>query len=156
MIPHLKQIRHFAAFRIEIATIRAAATAKASKEELTAMANAAWKPVPEFNTWVGTFGQPEAVQQEILLQKLAKDLRIKINPLGWLRARDASRLLQCLEKKQQSSTAAWQFRLQEIKQFHWTVEKLTDRMQKLVEDGCLETVSTNTYQLSNWMDLRQQ
>ena len=120
------------------------------------MAKSAWKPVPEFNTWIGTFGQTEAAQQEIILQKLAKDLAIEIKPPGWLRARDASRLLQCLQKKQRSSTTVWQFHPREIAQFHWTVEKLTDRVQKLVDDGCVEKTGQDVYQLSNWMDFRQQ
>ena len=156
MIPHLKQIRDFAEFRIEVAKVRAAAQAKASKEELTRMARAAWKPVPEFNTWIGTFGQAEAVQQEIILQKLAKELAIEIEPPEWLRARDADRLWLCLQKRQRSSPTVWQFHPREITQFHWTVEKLTDRVEKLAEDGCVKKAGKDVYQLSNWMDFRQQ
>ena len=156
IIPHLKQIRHFAEFRIEVAKVRAAAHAQASKEELTRMARTAWKPVPEFNTWIGTFGQAEALQQEIILQKLAKELAIEIEPPEWLRARDADRLWLCLQKKQRSSPTVWQFHPREITQFHWTVEKLTDRVERLAEDGCVKKAGEDVYQLSNWMDFRQQ
>jgi len=70
ILPHLEQIKQFAQFRIDVAKIRQAATSGSSKEELTKMVNAAWKPIPELKTWVGTFGQPEATMQEMILKKL--------------------------------------------------------------------------------------
>lgn len=39
-----------------------------------------------------------------------------------------------------------------VGQFHWTLEKVTDGVQELVDDGCVEKAGKGDYQLPNWMD----
>jgi hypothetical protein len=158
MIPHLKQIQAFAQFRIDVNKVRETAKGGAAKEELTKIANAAWKPIPEFNTWLGTFGQPEAAMQETILTQLAKELSIEIEPPAWLRYRDADRLLVRIQLIQGRSLTPWTFHLDQAdlrNEFHWTREKCRDRLKKLCDDGVVEKVSDGLYQLSNWTEYRR-
>lgn len=158
MIPHLKQIKTFAQFRIEVDHVYEAEKSGSSKEELKKLAEAAWKPVPEFNTWIGTFGQPEAATQEKILTELAKDFGIEINPPAWLRYRDADRLLGRIQMVQRRTSTPWKFKLDQAalcQEFNWTPEKCRDRVQKLVDDGAVEKVGDDLYQLTNWTEFRR-
>lgn len=168
MIPHIRQIKQFAESRLEIAAIRKAAGKGASKEDLTSMVVKAWNPIPEYNTWIGTWGQPEARTQEKLFTDLTKELGLSVNEPGWVRWRDASRQLQGFQKVQRAHSTAWKFRsdpLEEYKwppsadddravwrEFHWTPQKGADRLKLLVDNGYMEKVGENMYQLTNWKD----
>jgi len=157
ILPQLEQIKQFAQFRIDAAKIRQSAQSGSSKEELAKMANAAWKPVPEFKTWVGTFGQPEGTMQEKILKQLAQELAIEVQPPAWLRYRDAGRVLQGIENVQQRQSTAWTFKSNNASlwgQFNWPREKGIDRVQKLIDEGLLEKTGADSYQLSNWQDYK--
>lgn len=152
MLPHLRQIRQFSEYRVKIESIREAAKQGISKEELTKLANAAWKPVPDYNTWIGTFGQAEERIQEKIINQLSKDLDIQITSPGWMRWRDANRQLEALQIRQRNTITPFKFKSDLGMlwyDFMWTKEKGLDRFQLLLENGNIEKVDS-LYQLVNW------
>jgi hypothetical protein len=60
MLPHLHQIRQFAALRVELDGIKAQAKAGADRDTLQAKVNALDFEIPEYNCIIGLWGQPEA------------------------------------------------------------------------------------------------
>ena len=155
MIPHLFQIRQFAQSRVEVDKIKEAAGNGVSKSELTRLINAAWKPIPDYNTWIGMFGPLEAAKQEKLFRDLAKELELKLEEAGWVRLRDSNRQLQVLQSMQRNlsepyiiepgSPVLWS-------SFNWSKEKGADRFELLLKNGCVESLSNGRYRLSNWAE----
>jgi hypothetical protein len=152
MLPHLRQIQAFAKFRIQLDDIRDKAKASTSKDELERLLAAAWKPVPEYNTWIGTFGQIERRRQDILLRRLAEEFGLAVSDPGWLRSEEANRLLQKLQNMQRTRPSEWQFKKTQVNEFHWPAPKLEDRLKKLINDGWVEIVDQDSYRLANWRD----
>ncbi len=150
MLPHVRQIRAFAQFRLELDQIRAATRAGKSKNELSRRIAELWQPIPEYDTWIGTFGQPESRMQEILLRKLGEEAGVAVNEPAWLRARDADRLLQKLQNRQRASRGEWRFKNSEVNEFFWSPAKFQSRLDKLVADGWVEKAGEDTYRLVNW------
>jgi hypothetical protein len=158
ILPHLEQIKQFAQFRIDVAKIRQSARSGSSPANLTKMVNAAWQPIPELKTWVGTFGQAEATMQEQILQQLAHELTIEVQPPAWLRYRDTDRLRQRIQNVQSHRSKPWVFKTNDPElwaEFYWPPAKGVNRVKKLIEEGLLEKVVDDTYQLSNWQEYKQ-
>jgi hypothetical protein len=159
IIPHLKQIKAFAEFRIKEKAVRQAAANGVSKDELTQLAVDAWKPVPDYNTWIGTFGQAESRVQETMMRQLAKDIGIKITPPGWMMHRDADRFLQKIQKYQMRSATAVQFKANDAigkSEFYWPVEKVNECITLLLNVGSIEKVADDTYRLADWEEYCKQ
>ncbi len=150
MLPHLRQIRAFAEFRIELDEIRAAWKKGASREDISQRLAKAWKPIPEYNTWVGAFGQTESRMQEILLRKFAKEAGVDLVEPAWFRARDADRMLQKIQNVQREQRRELDFKVGDLDEFSWTKEKLQSRLDKLIADGWVEKAGDDTYRLVNW------
>ncbi|GAA4749586.1 hypothetical protein [Flavisolibacter ginsenosidimutans] len=158
MLPHLWQIRQFAESRIEVDKIREAAGKGTSKQALKKMIEAAWKPVREYNTWVGMFGTLEAAKQEKMFLDLGKELEVEVQTPGWIRWRDANRLLQVLQNRQRSFKEPFTFKADAPvlwRAFNWTKEKGLDRLKLLQENGCVSNNSDGTSQLTNWEEYRR-
>ena len=159
------QIKSFAEFRIKINLIREAAKKGTSKVELTKLANEAWQPIPEYSTWIGTFGLPEARMQEKMIEKIGKDLEIVVKPPAWMLYRDANRYLQRIQHIQRNHSEKVRFRTEEsgiigdqIQQtrvaFQWSVKKANESVNMLVRDGALSEGENGAYSLSNWEEYR--
>ena len=156
-LPHLRQIRHFAAFRIQFAEIEAAAKNGASKEELTKLASTAWDPVREYGNWIGEFGVREAAEQEAMLTKFAKDHGIELATPGWMRWRDANRLLEVIQNRQRASVTPMRFKSDATflsREFLWPVEKGRDRLQMLIDNGVIQPAGDGLLQLADWEEFR--
>jgi hypothetical protein len=157
-LPHLRQIREFAAFRIQFSELEAAAQAGLSPEALAARMNATWNPIRDYSNWIGMFGPREAAVQEKMLTDFAREHHLELKPPGWLRWRDANRQLQSLQMRQRGSATPYQFKAdatQLWREFLWPVEKGRDRFQLLVENGLVEKSGVDTYQLANWEEYRR-
>jgi hypothetical protein len=152
MLPYLRQIRDYAEFRIELDGIKAAWKSGASKDDISQRLAKAWKPIPEYDTWIGVFGQTERRMQEIQLRKFAKEAGVKLEEPSWLRAQDAGRLLQKIQNVQRQKKQELDFKISDLNEFMWTDEKLNNRFEKLIADGWVIKVSENTYRLVNWPD----
>jgi hypothetical protein len=155
MLPHLGQIHDFAEFRIELARIETAWKNGASKEEISKRLAKAWKPIPEYATWVGVFGQTERRMQEIQLRRFAREAGIELVEPTWLRSEDAGRLLQKIQNVQREQRGELNFKIGDLNEFMWTDEKLNNRFQKLIADGWVVKVSEDTYRLVNWSEYSQ-
>lgn len=152
MLPHLKQIRAFAEFRIELEQIRTDWKAGVPQDEISRRLAQAWKPVPEYDTWIGTFGQIERREQEIQLRNLAKEAGVSVTEPAWLRSLDAGRLLQKIQNLQHMQPTERRIKATELNEFRWTKDKLSNRFEKLIADGWLEKVGDDTYRLANWQE----
>lgn len=160
ILPHLRQIRWFADFRIKANKIEEAAKKGTSKEELIRLLNIAWQPVPEYNTWIGVWGQPEAIKQEEMVMKLARDLVIEVSTPGWFRFMESTRLLETIQSTQRNSKIPWKFKsdgsaLRSANGFMmWSKEKMKDKLELLLANGCIMIADENTYQLTNWEEYK--
>lgn len=68
MLPHVRQIRDFAQFRIDLSQAENMAAGGFSAEEIQTQVNSISTPISEYNTVIGLWGQVEArAQQELLL-----------------------------------------------------------------------------------------
>lgn len=150
MLPHLKQIQAYLQFQIELERIQVEAKQGVSKEGLAKRIAAAWQPIPEYDTWIGTFSQRERCMQEILLEKLTKEVGVEVPPPRWLRAQDADRLLQKIQNVQRGLRDQCHFEPADLNEFHWGEGKLENRFQKLIDDGEVEKVEGDKYRLVNW------
>ena len=152
MIPHVEQIRLFAEFRQRMSQIRTAAKEGADKGRLKAMLVDAWKPVPEFNTWIGVFGQIECQMQYKMVHQLADELKIEIADPPTLRYMEADRLLDSLKLSQRGvPTPPYWFNidLSSGNAFGWPEPRLRDRMQKLLDDKVVEKRDASSYRLTD-------
>lgn len=154
MLPHLKQIRAFAEFRVELRNITERVARGLGGGDLAGELSRAWRPIPEYNTWIGVFGQPEARMQEILIRKVAGQAGVEVLEPAWVKARDASRVLQKIQNMQAGRPDELRVQAKDLKaEFAWTAEKLQDRLQLLISQGSVETIGPDTYRLPNWADL---
>jgi hypothetical protein len=151
MIPHLMQIRQFAQFRLDVEAIRKAAGDGASKETLEKMAAEAWKPVPEYNTWIGTFGTKEIREQKRIMADLAKKSSLTIQPPPWFRAWEAHRGLELLRTMQSRFEAPVAVSPDSFQEFYWSDADRADRFRKLVEEGSVVQID-GVYHLADWSD----
>ncbi len=154
MVPHLMQIREFALFRIAAADISSRAKSGASKEELTRLLEAAWRPIPEFDTWIGTFGQPEARMQEIIVVKMCEELGIQVSAPSWWQEVEVARLLQKIQNMQRRQREVFTFSPRSVNEFQWNPAKMQKRLDTLVERGAVSETGDNAYQLSSWEHYR--
>jgi hypothetical protein len=157
MLPHLRQIRAFAEFRVDLAALTAAAKTGLAKSELSRRANAIWNPIRDYSTWIGAFGPPEAMTQENLLMAFAKEHDLVVTPPAWMRWRDANRQLQMLQTRQRASAGPLSIKTDArsiAREFYWSIEKARDRFQLLIDDGLVESSGADTYQLVNWEEFR--
>ncbi|MBL9203952.1 MAG: hypothetical protein JNN01_02605 [Opitutaceae bacterium] len=157
MLPHLRQLRAFADFRIQFSALTSDAAKGLSKEELRVRANAIWKPIPDYSTWIGAFGPPEAMTQEKMLMTFAKEHGLVLTPPDWMRWRDAHRQLQSLQERQRAVNTPLQVDINArhlSRDFFWSVEKGRDRFQLLIDQGLVVKTGATTYQLANWENYR--
>jgi hypothetical protein len=158
MIPHVKQIRDFAHFRKNIKDIYKAFENGLEKSALETMAKQAWIPIPEYSTWIGNFGQPEAIMQENMMDDLRKDLGIKVETPAWIIYRDANRYLQRIKTLQRGSEYPIRFKPKSQStltgertrsEFNWSEEKAIKCVNFLFKNGLLKLVGDDTYQLND-------
>jgi hypothetical protein len=157
-LPHLRQIKAFAAFRVKEMEIRKSAETGISKEELALLVTEAWKPIPDYNTWIGSFGQPEENMQEKIISKLSKDFQVEVKMPGWLRYRNANRYLQRIQNLQRKQHDPFRFNAEgsSVKggEFIWPQDQVKDYTDFLYNTGLLQKGADNNYQLANWETYR--
>lgn len=78
ILPHLVQIRDFAQFRVDLAALEEQAANGASVEELETGLKAIYTPIYEYNVIVGSWGQPEANAQYILISDFCLENNLEI------------------------------------------------------------------------------
>jgi len=154
-LPHLRQIRQFAEFRIKFNKLQEAAKNGLSKTELSKMAGEAWQPILDYNTWIGSFGQTEATVQAEMLDKLSKEYAFELRTPAWMRYRDAGRYLQRIQNVQRETPGVYQFKGDEGQirsDLRWSAIKAKDCMQILIKEGAVVPAENGTYQLPDWQE----
>ncbi len=154
MLPHLRQIRAYAEFRMDLDRLRAQFKAGMARDELARRLAAIWKPIPEYTTWVGTFGLPENRHQERLLRSFAAEAGVALAEPGWVRFRDADRMAQQLQNRQGRQREEFRFRADQLREFYWPTEKIRDRLELLLQIGVIEKVDGTSLRLANWEEYR--
>ena len=152
MLPHLRQIRDFARFRVDLAEVKLAISRGLSKQEASRRLSAIWKPIPDYDTWIGTFGQPEERMQDLLMREAAEEAGVDVEEPAWLRFRDAGRLLQKLQFMQRAQHSELRFAPDEVNEFFWAPPRFQSRFEQLLRDGTIEKASADMYRLANWSD----
>lgn len=150
MVPHLRQIALFARFRLEIDDVREAARAGAVRTDLAERLTDIWKPIPEYDTWIGSYGQVERRFQDIIIHQVGEELGIEVNPPEWLRAQEAQRLLDSLRKRQRAKRGEWDFGHEVGNYFLWPERTSKDRLDKLLDGGSVEEAGSGRFRLADW------
>jgi hypothetical protein len=151
MLPHLTQIKLFAEFRLKVSDIRAAAANGAPKEKLEQMLRDAWQPVPELNTFIGTFGCKELREQKTIVEALRTKYTLDVKDPEWLRCMEADRVLQAIRERQRALKEPLTVTpLGASAEFFWPESCQRDRFQKLISDGLVEEVGKDKYRLADW------
>ena len=150
MIPHLKQIMLFADFRCKVTEIKKTAKAGASSETLQAKLVEAWQPIPEYDTWIGNFGQIEQRLQRKMVYALAEKMKVTVKDPEPLRAIEADRLLQYIRNIQKTYTSPAIFKATDYNFGLMPDEQLHDRYQKLLENGLIVVNDKDTFRLADW------
>ena len=88
--------------------------------------------------------------QESLLRKVANEAHVPLVEPAWVRVRDCDRLLQKIQHVQLREGNELRFKAAAMNEFHWTPQKLQDRMNKLLADGTVEKLDPDEYRLSGW------
>lgn len=151
-LPHLKQIKQFAQFRIKADALRESAKKNTDAKMLSKMAINAWQPILEYNTWIGAFGQSEATMQEKILTALAKEFKFELKQPAWVIYRDANRYLQRLQNLQSNNTEPHRFKSNQgnIGDFRFSNEKANECLQLLIREGAVLKAEDGMCQLANW------
>ena len=111
------------------------------------MLDEAFKPIPEFDTWVGTFGTPELREQDKQARALCNELKLTLKYPAWLRYLEADRAYQTIRNRQQAMKATFQFTPSGLNEFFWDPAKMNDRLQKLLDDGLIGRADEKTLRL---------
>ena len=111
------------------------------------MFDEAFVPVPEYNTWIGTFGTPETREQDKLARALCKELNLTMREPAGLRHLESDRLLQVARNRFRNAASDEPLPLSSLNEFFWSPAKTADRLAKLIDDGVLEKVGSDRFRL---------
>lgn len=155
MVPHLEQIRLFAEFRLEFKEIERLKAAGANKEVLAAKIAEIWRPIPEFNTWIGTYGQAEAWRQEQMIRKFCAEAGIVPPVPKWKSSRDRQRALEKIQSQQRVSPEPLMIAVNNIAgEFSLDKSYAKSLLEVLVVEGWLErVVGKEQYRLTQWQEI---
>jgi hypothetical protein len=159
MLPHLEQIRRFALFRVAFTQLQQKARNGASQESLREAIAEVWQPIPEFDTWIGTYGAAEAWEQDRLLVKFSGEHGIAPPVPLWKRDRDRERTLEKILSAQRVNPNAVIVEPEAIASefaFRMDLPGKPDYsrslLDALVRAGRLENIGADRYRLARWED----
>jgi sugar phosphate isomerase/epimerase len=99
MLPHLEQILIYARFRKDMFGLEKMLEDGADKEALFAELDRIWEPVPDFNTVVGVWGQPESRMQLNYVRNFCARAGIDVPKKPLMRHLLKKRYYECLVSK---------------------------------------------------------
>jgi hypothetical protein len=172
IVPHIQQIADYSEFCVGVAKVRKAAAQGASKERLADMMREIWRPVPEYNTWIGMGGTIELNAQVRAIQKIEQDFGIVVKDPDALIQRDADRIAETLGRRQAYSPTPLLWKIDPNgRGSSWDSDHLIDqdflylkyvdrgawrdRLILLLQRGDITEVQTSEgtrYQLTKWRD----
>lgn len=152
MLPHLEQIKAFAEFRIGYAKLEADYEAGIEESVLREQLDALCKPVPGFNTVIGTWGQNEARVQYEMLWDFEKrtGMEVKEDPVFHFNRKMRAYMLQVSEQFGRSEPKKASPPYSHIYSAYG--EKNVEIVKELVEEGLFDMDEEGRIWLSNWQD----
>lgn len=151
MLPHLEQIRLYAEFRLKVDALQQAAAAGASKQDMEKALADAWQPIPEFNTWLGTFGCKEIRAQKATVAELRAKYNLSAPDPEWFRELEANRCLDLIRTRQQATNKPFVITTGAVNgEFYWSDENALDRLHKLEKDGKIIAEGEGKFKLVDW------
>jgi hypothetical protein len=154
LLPHLEQIRRFARFRVRFQELEKLQASGASKEELAAKIAEAWQPIPEFNTWIGVYGQVEARWQEQMIREFCAGAGLEPTVPKWKIWKDSERALEKIQSEQRVMATQRVFRARSIAgEFSVDPAYAQTLVRELISHGWIEPVASDQYRLVNWQDI---
>ena len=162
MLPHLHQIRQFAALRVELDGIKALADAGAEPTTLQARINRLDFEIPEYNCTIGLWGQPEFRVGYQLISDFCRKHDLTIPPVsGALRHTYKRRLVDFFRVCQRGVTGETGSPSEPVWVDHTSYEgglAFGELGRQLVEELCAEGVLTRRedgrYALADWDSYR--
>ena len=155
MLPHLWQIRQFAAFHVALAQTQSMAAAGAPREKLQAMVDALPFEIPEYNCVIGLWGQPEARVAYNMVREFCEQNHLTAPDRGAMRYVFKRRLYDALCVHQRGLDHP----LYVSPKFYeggkpYGMEMAAELMDELAEEGVLTRRDDGLYALTRWADLR--
>ncbi len=154
MLPHLEQIRGFAQFRIALAELEEDWRQGASGEELgEALAEIA-RPIPDYNTVVGIWGQVEARAQREMVLAFCRQAQVEVPVYpNWDRLRK-NYIYGQIAADQQGGEAPLRI-YAPYYQYGVAFGEETERLvQEMVEEGLLVRNGDGSVSLADWESYR--
>jgi hypothetical protein len=150
MLPHLRQIQAFAQFRLDLEALTREPGITSDKPTLARRLAEIWKPIPDYTTWIGTFGQLERRMQERMVEECAASMNVEVKAPAWLQAEDAQRLLQKIQNMQRIQREELLVKGKDLNEFAWTEKKMEERLALLAKQGWIDQLADGSYRLANW------
>jgi hypothetical protein len=150
ILPNIMQIRQYAQFRVDLKTLNTMWQNKVSKEKLSACLNEIYSPIPDYDTWIGDFGQVEQRAQTLTLEDFCKKAGIKFPPTPSLDRENAHRILDRMIIRQKELKFQAVFSYETYWYYNMTERECQNAVENLLRDGIIERLEGNTFALVNW------
>lgn len=152
MMPHIRQIKAFAEFRIELSNVAKALADGAPREALQEKVNTIGTPIPEYNAVIGIWGQVEARAQQELLWELCEKYGLEMPRYPAFDRERKFRIYSEMAKSQKGNPEPVYFQSPSPQSIAAYGAQTADRLVKeLVEEGILETeAATGALYLADW------
>jgi hypothetical protein len=104
---------------------------------------------------------PEATAQKKILAQLGQELKVEIPAPARVVFRDANRILDAFRTKQRAYATAWTFSSSGPgfsgatgwrTEFGWSPAEGQARLQVLLDNGCIEKIGDDTFELTDWRE----
>ena len=151
ILPHVMQIKQYARFRIDFDKLNTMQQEGSSQEELAAFLHEIYNPIPDFDTWVGVFGQPEQRAQTELVEAFCKTAKIDFPARESMISENARRTLDRMRVLQRSSQDRMSFHFPKMLSNHLDMSELQTQfvIERLLHDGVVARDGSN-YVLVDW------
>ena len=152
ILPHVMQIKQYAQFRIDFDKLNTMRQKEEnSQEELSAFLNKIYNPIPDYDTWVGVFGQPEQRAQTAFVEEFCKTVNIDFPARESMIVENTRRTLDRMRVLQRSSSDRMTFNFTKMLSNFLDMSELQTQfvIERLLHNGDIEKDGTN-YVLVDW------
>ena len=151
ILPNVMQIKQYAQFRIDFDKLNTMRQEESSPEELAAFLNEIYHPIPDYDTWVGTFGQPEQRAQTAFVEEFCKAVGIDFPARESMIAENARRTLDRMQILQRLSKDRSSFNVPRMLSNYLDMSQLQTQfvIERLLQNGDIEQDGSN-YMLVDW------
>jgi len=151
ILPHIMQIKQYAQFRIDFDKLNTMQHEGSSQEKLTAFLHEIYHPIPDYDTWVGAFGQPEQRAQTAFVEEFCKKNNIQFPKRESMVSENARRTLDRMRVLQKLSKDRMTFNMPKMLSNYLDMSELQTQfvIERLLGNGDIEKDGSN-YRLMDW------